>query len=273
VVVKLPEDVSGAVRTFLAAVDHGAEGLVEALYVHGSLGFGEYMPGRSDVDAVVVLSRRASDADLAVLEFAHRSTADQHPRQTLEAVHVLWEDLRGPADQCPDAPNVSERTFSRSGRFELSPVTWHGVARHSVAVRGPDPGSMGIHVDDDELRAYTRDNLATYWTDQLARVRANPAGASAPWASEWCVLGVARLHHVLATGAMTSKSGAGRYALTAFTAEWAPIVQDALTVREHADRTAPFGDGSDGRRGPRIADFLDMVIGEGLSLGTGTPSP
>lgn len=261
----LPNDVRRALETFLTVVDGAVPGLVDGLYVHGSLGFGEYVPGRSDVDAVVVLARRTGAEDLEVLEAAHRHTADAHPDMTLDAVHVTAADLAAAPDLCPDVPFVTERQFAPSGRFELNPVTWHGVARHGVHVRGVAPESLKIWTDDDALRAYTRNNLATYWRGQLDRVRANPTGASAAWVSEWCVLGVARLHHVLTTGTMTSKSGAGRYALAAFDPRWAPIVEDALAVRERQDQPPPLGDGSDGRRGPEVAAFMTMVIDDGLA--------
>src|SRR5712692_5094651 len=56
--------------------------------------------------------------------------------------------------------------------------------------------------------------------------------AATPEAAAWCVLGVSRLHHLLATGAMTSKSGAGRHALAVFDSQWQAIIHEALRARE-----------------------------------------
>ena len=102
----LPDDVSATLATFLAACDRQAGGLVEGLLVHGALGFGEFFPGESDIDAVVLMSRRARPDELLVLAAAHQLTAQAHPKQTLEAVHVLADDLRRPPDACPDSPAV-----------------------------------------------------------------------------------------------------------------------------------------------------------------------
>jgi hypothetical protein len=61
---RLAPDPLAVVDRFLAEIDARAPGLVEGLHLHGSLGFGEYHPGHSDVDFVAVLSRRAGAGDL-----------------------------------------------------------------------------------------------------------------------------------------------------------------------------------------------------------------
>jgi len=42
-------------------------------------------------------------------------------------------------------------------------VTWHTLARHGIAVRGPEPSRLEIHVDPGALRTWTRGNLDSYW--------------------------------------------------------------------------------------------------------------
>ncbi|HEX6921251.1 MAG TPA: NUDIX domain-containing protein [Actinomycetes bacterium] len=267
----LPPEPAAVVDLFLTEIDERAPGLVEGLYLHGSLGFGEYHPGRSDVDFVAVLSGRASAADLAALRAAHATVAAAYPETPhLDGIHVLAEDLRRPPADCPDVPTVHEKRFSPAGRFELNPVTWHGLAEHGLTVRGTPISELGVWTDDGILRDFTRANLDTYWRGKLEEVTADPAGASAPWASEWCVLGVARLHHLLALAAMTSKSGAGRYARATFDPRWRPLVEDALAVRETPDRpleSLPYGDGTDQRRGRDIAAFMAWVIDDALTRG------
>jgi hypothetical protein len=80
------------------------------------------------------------------------------------------------------------------------------------------------------------------------------------------VLGTSRLHPLLTTGELTSKSGAGRYAVHTFGERWRPLVTDALAVRA-------TGEESEGCRGDRLAlgrntvDFAEMVVSSGLALG------
>ncbi len=82
----------------------------------------------------------------------------------------------------------------------------------------------------------------------------------------WSVLGVSRLHHLLATSRLTSKSGAGRYALTAFGPQWHRIIEEALRARERPGDVSSY-DGDPEARGRDTAAFTVMAVESGLALG------
>jgi hypothetical protein len=143
------------------------------------------------------------------------------------------------------------------------------LAEYGIAVRGPRPFELDLWADQEALRAFTRENLRTYWQPWLRQKR-QPSALSlaiglSPWFPVWAVLGVSRLHHLLATGAMTSKSGAGRYALNEFDPQWHRIIAEALHLRTN---------GAEGRRGYRnpltrrgdTLAFLDTTIEAALAL-------
>jgi hypothetical protein len=125
-------------------------------------------------------------------------------------------------------------TFRRADRSDVNPVSWHELARHGIAIRGGELSDDNVWTDDAALRAYSHANLTSYWNRVLEQLRQHPVEAAAPEAASWCVLGVSRLHHLLATGMLTSKSGAGRYALTTFDPRWRSIVLEALRARAAA---------------------------------------
>ncbi len=54
----LPSQVRQVTDLFLSLADEAMPGLVEGLYLRGSLGFGEWYDDRSDIDYVAVLSDR-----------------------------------------------------------------------------------------------------------------------------------------------------------------------------------------------------------------------
>lgn len=54
----------------------------------------------------------------------------------------------------------------------------------------------------------------------------------------WLVLGIPRLHYTIATLNVTSKTGAGKYALEVVDRRWHPVVKSALSVRR--DPSAPL---------------------------------
>jgi hypothetical protein len=112
-------------------------------------------------------------------------------------------------------------------------------------VRGPAPPELGIWNDRTALAAWTIENLNSYWTG-LAKRAHTALSVGGRWIGRvdarmavWGVLGVARLHYTLVTGGITSKSGAGEYALAKFGDRWAPIVRECLRIRrEGAGRPA-----------------------------------
>ncbi|BDD76992.1 MULTISPECIES: aminoglycoside adenylyltransferase domain-containing protein [Streptomyces] len=262
----LPPEVHRTTSVFLSAIDASAPGLVRGLYLCGSLGFGEFFPDRSDVDFVSVLAERPDRAALAALAAAHETVRREHPRPFFDGFHAVREDLVGPPEHCPDLPCTRMGVYEEAGRFGINPVTWHELVRHGVKVRGPALTEAEVHVDDAALRAFSHDNLSSYWSHVHRELVESPAEAAEPDAVEWCVLGVSRLHHLLSTGSLTSKSGAGRYALNAFDARWHPIVLEALRVRESTSAPSVY-DAIPERRADDTIAFTAMVIGAGLAHG------
>jgi hypothetical protein len=264
--VPLPDEVAEITGGFLAAIDERAPRLVQGLYLHGSLGFGgEYFPGRSDVDFVAVLAARPGPAELAALAAAHAQARASCPRPDFDGIHLLRGDLARSPDECPDLPYAYEGRFCPAGRFEVNPVTWHELARHGITVRGPRPAPGEVWTDDRALREFSRANLRTYWTERARELAARPQAAARPEVTAWCVLGVSRLHHLLAAGAMTSKSGAGRHALTAFGPRWHPVIHEALRARERPEAPSAYA-ADPARRARDTTEFTAMTVEAGLAL-------
>jgi hypothetical protein len=144
----------------------------------------------------------------------------------------------------------------------VNPVSWQILAHHGVAVRGPAPDRLPIHLDDAQLRSWTLGNLTGYWRGWAARAQRQPVGIQRALPRRFAaggVLGAPRLHYTLATGAIASKQAAAHYALETFDARWRPVIEEALA----------FWDGAPGPRAyrshpaRRLRDagrFVDIVI-------------
>ena len=260
----LPAEVAEVTARFLTAVDERAPGLVEGLYLHGSLALtGEFFPG-SDIDFAAVLPGRPGEADLDALAAAHEAVRAARPQPLFEGIHLVRADLAGPPDACPDLPFIHEGRFERAGRFSISPVTWHELAGHAITVRGPALAGQDVWTDERVLWDFSHANLGSYWAKVAGLLVAMPERAGLPDATAWCVLGISRLHHLLATGSMTSKSGAGRYALTVFGPRWHPVIHEALRARERPQ--APSGYPSVPARAQDTTEFTAMALQAGLAI-------
>jgi hypothetical protein len=264
--VQLPAEVAEVTRRFLELIDASAPGLVQGLYLRGSLGFGEYFEGQSDVDFTAVLSARPDADQLTALAAAHEAVFAAHPKPHFDGFHLLREDLARAPDQCADVPVMFDGDFKPSTRdYDMNPVSWHELARHGVTIRGPALSEQDVWTDDAALRAFSHANLGSYWAGIADSLVKHPVKAGEPGLVAWSVLGVSRLHHLLATGTLTSKSGAGRYALTAFGPQWHRIVTEALRARERPGDASSY-DGEPDQRGRDTTAFTVMAIESGLAL-------
>lgn len=243
---------------FLGLADEALPGLVEGLYLHGSLGFGEWYDGRSDVDYVAVLAERPDADTLATLAKVHAEMGTAPP---FDGTHVTWADLEADPTTLPHVPSTLAGEFRTEGRCD--PVTWHELAWHGVHVRGPALADLQIWTDLQGLRRYTHGNLGSYWAGRLGQLREHPTEAARPDLVLWFVLGPARLHHLLATDRLTSKDGGGRHVVQAFGEGWRPLVNEALAYRATG---ALAGVLAPEQLSAQVIELTDLVVREGLAI-------
>jgi hypothetical protein len=259
--VPVPVVAARACETFLSELDSRAPGLAEGLYLCGSVALDDFHPPGSDVDFVAVLSGRPDAGGLAALAAAHAEVRRRHPGVTFEGTHLTRDELAaGP--ECGPRPAAFGKRFRPEGRFALNPITWHELATVGILIRAAH--DLTVPTSADAVRAFSRANLTSYWRPWWhAARRPGPTAlfAASRAGTPWSVLGVSRLHHAIATGTLTSKSGAGRYAREIFDARWHPIIDEALRIR--ADQSPAY---RLPRRRREALAYLDMAIDAALAL-------
>jgi hypothetical protein len=228
--------VDAIVETYLSVADVEAPGLVEGLYLEGSAALDDYQPVTSDVDFVAVT---AAQPPFEILERIH-TRLGAHP---FEGVYLTWDDLRrNPAD-------LGVRPQAHAGKIDaqggVNPITWHTLAHYGVTCRGPKPAELDVWTDPAALAAWTDANLDRYWRRLVTRAShlISPWGLATlgGYGAVWIVTGISRLHYTLATGDITSKTGAGRHALEAFPERWHRVINEALRLREDDTAQPSFG--------------------------------
>ena len=233
-VAALADEVQRLVARYLQIADAALPGLVEGLYLVGSTALGDFQPAVSDVDFIAVTPKRITDHQRQALAKVHAEVAAESGLPAFEGPYVTFADLAASPQEVPDGPfhHDGELTAGHQGR---TPVEWVTLARHGIAARGPEPAALAIVTDPCELLAWTLQNLDEYWAPWAARSQ-DPQTQTAramltDWGVAWAVLGVSRLHYTVAAGDITSKTGAGRHALSTFPARWHSIITEALRCR------------------------------------------
>lgn len=225
----LPDPVARAIDAWLGHHDRLAPGVVEGLYVVGSVALGDWTP-RSDIDVVAFVADPTDVDTVARLEAAHDAYRAGGGRPSVDGPVLSWVDVASP-------PMSVQRAWTLDGEFrfdaecfEINPVVWLTLAEHGIAVRGPVPGELDVVVDDSARRDWVRRNVDTYWRAVRADVRAILDGdldrnAFGGHTVEWCALGVARMWFTAESGGVVSKHAAGEWA-----AERLPQYADLFAV-------------------------------------------
>jgi hypothetical protein len=213
-VASLPAPVAAALSTWLAAHDEAAPGTIEGLYVVGSVALDDWTP-HSDIDVVAVVAD-PSDPDLFDDLGAAHVRVRERVDVAIDGPYVAWGDLVVPA-MAIQRPWVLDGEYRVDGEsFEINPITWYTLATHGIPMRGVEPSRIGVAGDVEERRAWVAENLDTYWRGVGQTLAAGLAESSeTEWGGElleWVALGVARMLYTFETGAVISKSGAGRWA-------------------------------------------------------------
>jgi hypothetical protein len=185
---------------------------------------------------------------------------------TCNGVYVRAADLARPVSEITPLASHSGASFSVGDGFDVNPVQWQTLARRGVAVRGPEPATLGLDPEPSLLRRWTLDNLASYWVPWAERVHRGPTlpfRANPRWWTAWGVLGPARMHHTIATGEVVSKEDAAVYVRAAFDPRWHPLVDEALAFRRDEPTDPEFAASvPDVRTRARLTAELALEIAE-----------
>ena len=232
-------DVANALGTWLEVVDSVDPNLVEGLYVVGSFALGDWVPGISDIDVVVVTAEPATDEDFGAIRTACALLAEVLPTPHVDGPFLAWGDLVVEPATGLHRPWLLRGEPHHDGDcFEINPVIWYELATHGVTVRGPRPERLGIPTDVEARIRFVVDNLRTYWADLAGQVEAaceEQPDASFDTASfTWVALGALRLHHTAFTGGVTSKRGAGEWGLREAPDRFHRLLQRAMDLRATA---------------------------------------
>jgi hypothetical protein len=238
----LPADVCRATELHLAVLDTVAPGLVDSLYLTGSVTLGDYRQGRSDIDFMAFTSRQVTDPEVVAQLAEVHALLLIDLRAALPGTghydgnYVALGPLPAVPDDEPPMPHVVDGTFySDEANGQLTPATWAEFAKYAIAIRGPERGELGISVSPDRLGRWLLGNLNAYWkrraVDGLEMLhKLDPSDALPGEVVAWDALGAARLHYTLATGDFPSKTAAGEYAIGLFP-RYSKVVSAALAWR------------------------------------------
>jgi len=239
------DDASRLLGRFSAGI-RGVLPLV-ALWAHGSLAFGDFVPGRSDLDLVALTGVPVTSVQRDGLQRLHETLISDEPLAA--GLHCAYVVSGEQAD-----PNRTHLTWAHGELFSrrVSQVTRRELGDGGVCLFGPAPETLIAAVTDTELADYVRADLRDYWYPRTSRTDL--------WLRDiWVDLGIltlARANVTLREGRLITK----REALDVAVAMGAPaeVVSD---IRDRRYRTArPLSAERRARRGELTRTYIRAGI-------------
>lgn len=230
-VTRIPPVIQPFLNEYLRLTEKELPGLLTAFYLHGSVALDAFQEHLSDIDFIAVLSRPCTASDLDVLGNIHRTLAGKYPHAPLSGSYLQTSDLGQLTDTMPKHPHYHDGVLYPEGHHDINAVTWWVLKNRGIALLGPEPSTLSYEVNWDKLIADMRHNINTYW----ASFTTNPARIAWLWSDygiQWTVLGVLRQWYTFREKTITSKAGAGEYALTHLPARWHRLIQESINIRE-----------------------------------------
>ncbi|WP_339148790.1 MULTISPECIES: GNAT family N-acetyltransferase [unclassified Sutcliffiella] len=227
---KIPKSVQKVLDLYIDKCNQALPGLLDGLYLHGSLAIDAYIEGESDVDFVAVTSRKLTNKDATILKDIHLNLAETCKNPQLDGIYVQSSNL------------AAEGYFYNEGTFGKAvhdiPVTWWLLKNKGITFMGQASSELALNVTTEDLTTYVRKNMNDYWAtrisamekkqDQLINYPVKHIEAE----MEWTVLGLLRQFYTLKEENIISKLAAGAYGLRVLEPKWHGLVQEAINIRQ-----------------------------------------
>lgn len=275
--VNVSNSVARVVEDYLADLEATVPGLVDGVYLTGSVALGDFHGTWSDVDFVTIVRERPGTDQQSLLADVHERITHRHTRPRLDGHYLTWDDLTSPPDRDTTLGLQARAGVLHAGKnWVPSILVWHELHDHGLHVHGPNLADHDIALDPAALRQWCLAELAEHWTPwwfRTARLLSTPGvGSLGSWAPAAGVLGVARLHYLITTGRITSKCGAGEWALSICEPEWKRLLEECLRIRNRPDKRSLYGNPFRRRRDAlTFMDLLMTVDEETFGDGDSTP--
>ncbi len=208
------------------------------LYLTGSLTYGDFDLGSSDIDFLAVLEKELSDEQLEGITTMHERIGKAVPRwmKRLEGSYIT-KDMLATKDRPEKARpyvNAGEIHHYRYGNEWT--INLYALQECGVALIGPEPNEIFPHVDIEDVRAASRQDLIGDWLPKLADPDAfRQTGYDGDHLRAYAVLTLCRILHRATHDGVASKRVASKWVKDSYGEPWRSLIEQAENWR-HGDK-------------------------------------
>lgn len=264
----LPKQANEAVTEHINLLESLIPEFVDSYYIYGSVSLGAFSYGLSDVDFIVVAKRKITTSDLELLKRIHTTIKKIFLKTDLMGLYITKDDLQAEHENQKNCPCFIDGIFKGYRRFDRDSIDAFQLQKYGITIKGENIDLVNFPINWNKLLNNMRNNLNTYWVNWKNACLKFP---SVKYISlfislksiEWGVLGVTRLFYTFKERDITSKVGAGEYALRTVPQRWRKIINEAMRLRKgikKSDYHSIFD-----RRNDTVS-YMEYIINESNSL-------
>lgn len=233
---RVPSVVQEELQEYMNMLDARFPGMLEGLYLHGSIALNAFVDGASDIDFIAVTKRTPNPKDVQALADIHQSIARKYQNHRMDGQYLVRADMgRLDAAPCLYCRDNGKLVWVDQGP---NPVTWWILQTSGITIAGPALDTYRINVDIERLVGYVLSNMNTYWVKRMRRMQKGRLAVLllpnrlVEWEVQWSISGILRQYYTLREHRITSKLGACEYALQHVPETWHDVINDAISIRK-----------------------------------------
>ncbi len=196
------------------------------VYLFGSLVWGDFEYGSSDIDLLVVTSSNITHNEFDKLDEMQKELAKtySHAKEGMIEIAYMSED----ALQTFKTKRSQIAIISPGEPFHIKDagkewlMNWYSVQEKGLTLFGPPPKTLIAPITKEEFIQAVRD-YANTWRNRINELRGRPA---------YEILTICRAYYTYKNGEQTSKKRAGDWTAKEFP-QWSTLIENALKWREN----------------------------------------
>lgn len=218
-----------AVNAYLVAFDRQVKKILSnnlvGIYLFGSLSYGDFVPGRSDIDLLVVVKDAVSPSVFKQLGEMH---------QLLEQLFPAWvgrvECSYTPRSMFSSLTPPGERPYWGESEWYMATygnewiINNYLLQEHGITLFGPQFKSICPQVVLHDVQSACKLDLSKEWAPKLH----DDAWLSNPHYQSYLVLNLCRILHTIMSGKVSSKTISANWVMNKYP-EWKDLIKSALS--------------------------------------------